>query len=81
MTGNIIVDVWIAAMLVGGYFGLKETVEERRMQTSTERRLQRIYAKLRKRKWQPLPKHPGPAKKATAPKRMLKNSAQQKLDF
>lgn len=56
MIGNIIVYVWIAMMLIGGYFDFKENAVRRK--DPRVARLQKTYARRRKEKWQPLPKHP-----------------------
>lgn len=45
--------IFALALAIGWYFDLKEETVKRSKLTPNERRLQRIYAKRRKQKWQP----------------------------
>lgn len=58
MIGTIIARLFVLAMLVMWYIDTKEEAVKRSKLTPEQRRLQKLYARQRKRKWQPLPKHP-----------------------
>lgn len=56
--GNAIGWIMIALIAFGGYFELKEEIAKRGKLPPEQRRLQKIYARQRRRKWQPVAKRP-----------------------
>lgn len=79
MIGNVIAWIFIAVITIGWIIDLRHEARKRSTLTPEQRRMQRLYAQMRKRRWQPHAKRPSGAWAGRPRKTPRFDPTQQKL--